>query len=209
LGENLIVFTGLVDSQVTVLEHSFSDVTSILVIESPYNDVVLGESISINGVCLTVLEHTKVLKFSVSSETLACSNLKCLKVLDMVNTERAMLANSRFGGHIVLGHVDTAVIVQNVNLIDGYKELSLGPFSEQEMLYVVPKGSVSINGVSLTINALTDNHIKIMLIPHTLEHTNLAHLSVGSWVNVEFDYFAKIIAHQFKAMSKTRAVGCD
>jgi riboflavin synthase len=153
----------------------------------------------VNGVCLTCLPSDDTqLHFDVSSETLRLTTLGTLKIGDIVNIERAMNANTRYGGHYVSGHVDTTAYVHSVLPLGEYIELALSGFSAAEMLYLIPKGSISVDGVSLTINTVTKGVVSLMIIPHTLSQTTLGLLKPGQFVNIEFDYLTRIVAHQIQ-----------
>ena len=168
-----------------------------MIISNLFEDLNEGESIAINGVCLTLLkDNNSQLAFDVSPETLNITTLGELSLEDYVNIERAMSASSRFGGHYVSGHVDTKAKVQNINIIDDYLEITIGEFLNLAKNYLLPKGSITLNGVSLTINEVTDDYIKVMLVPHTIDVTAFKSIKVGDWLNVEFDYLTRIVAHQ-------------
>jgi riboflavin synthase len=113
-----------------------------------------------------------------------------------------MHASDRFGGHYVSGHVDTVARVHSVNDIDNYIELVLTGFSPHSMLYLIPKGSITVDGVSLTINSVLNQNVKMMLVPHTLSHTSLRLVTVGQNVNIEFDYLTRVVAHQLQVFGK-------
>ena len=153
----------------------------------------IGDSISVNGVCLTA---TAIVgnRFSVDAvvETLERSNLGALTVGDGVNLERAMPATGRFDGHIVQGHVDGTGIVDAVEK-EGDGERWTIATSEGLMRYVVEKGSVTVNGVSLTVATVLDRAFQIALIPHTLEVTTFGSASAGDAVNLEVDILAKYV----------------
>lgn len=158
--------------------------------QKDHSKVQLGESIAINGVCLTVTEVSSELDFFIGYETLQRSNLKNLKVGTLVNLERALLASDRLSGHIVQGHVDgEAKFLKAEPRSDCWDARLELPSSLSR--YCVEKGSITLNGVSLTIAAIQNSEISIMLIPHTWEHTNLSALKPGDWVNVEVDVLAK------------------
>lgn len=193
------MFTGIVEQQALVLANSPRMGANRLEIKSPYRDLIRGESIAVNGVCLTLVpEHGENLVFDVSPETLSLTSLGQLKVGDKVNLERAMQATARFGGHYVSGHVDTTACLKARNLLGEFVELIVGDFAVGASMYLLPKGSITLEGVSLTINAVTEANIKLMLIPHTLAQTTLGQLTVGQRLNVEFDYLTRIVAHQLK-----------
>ena len=192
------MFTGLVEAQGRVLEQSVADAGTRLIIESSFDDLVLGESIAVNGVCLTVLStlNSGRLAFDVSPETLSLTNLGQLRVGAAVNLERAMQVGSRFGGHYVMGHIDTTAYLQSAIQVGDYMEWIVEGFSQHDLRYLLPKGSITLDGVSLTINAVEQQSIRIMLVPHTLSHTHFGEACIGQCLNVEFDYLTRIVAHQ-------------
>lgn len=196
------MFTGLVQLKGMVKENiaSVDQRAHHLTIACNISDVTLGESIAVNGVCLTVVQSEKTYcVFDVSQETLSCTHLGALQPGDYVNLERAMLASERFGGHYVTGHIDTTARIQAINQIDEYIQIEVGEFAlASSLLYLVPKGSITLDGVSLTINTVDDGVISIMLIPHTLAETTFGVAKVGSKLNVEFDYIARVVAHQLR-----------
>ena len=156
-------------------------------------DVKLGDSIAVNGVCLTVVEIlSKGFVADVSPETFKVTNLKKLQVGDFVNLERAMAANGRFGGHMVSGHIDGLAKFIDSNKNGQFYELQF-ELSSELAKYVVKKGSIAINGISLTIAEVENNNIKTAIIPHTYENTNLKTLKNGDFVNIEVDIVAKYI----------------
>ncbi len=162
----------------------------------------LGDSIAVNGVCLTVrkIENAQF-HFDVSAETLACTTLKNLAPQDEVNIEEAFTADKKLGGHFVTGHVDITKVVIRITKTDAYQTISIGPFLPNELKYLAHKGSVTINGVSLTINAVSGSEISLCLVPHTLQETNLKSLGEQSKVNVEFDYLAKLVSRQVEHLN--------
>lgn len=155
-------------------------------------ELVLGQSIAHNGVCLTV---TNLLDgyYTVTAidETLNKTNLGNLKVGDNINLERCMLANGRFDGHIVQGHVDCIGICKSVLEENGSWNFEF-VYGDKKQI-TVPKGSICINGVSLTLVDSTDDSFSVAIIPYTFEHTNFKNLIVGSSVNLEFDVIGKYI----------------
>jgi riboflavin synthase len=204
-----VVFTGLIEKKSKVLYKVDRGPFHSLVIESPFDQpycarsIEIGESIAVNGVCLTLLPSPSgELHFDLSPETLNITTLGQLASGDFVNLERAMLAAARLGGHYVSGHVDTTALVQSIHGIDNYIEMELAGFSAKSMLYLIPKGSITVNGVSLTINAVVEHNIKLMLVPHTVLQTNLGLLEAGQPVNIEFDYLTRVVAHQLQIFGK-------
>ncbi|NDH08761.1 MAG: riboflavin synthase [Gammaproteobacteria bacterium] len=195
------MFTGIIEQQAKVLENQIHLMGRRLVLETPYPEIVLGESIAVDGVCLTAIAQSAYqASFDVSPETIAKTNLSLLKEGDLVHLEKAALAQTRMGGHYVSGHVDAIIAVSALEKLDDYVKICVGDFSEKEMLFLVEKGSITLNGVSLTINALHGRQIELMLVPHTLKATNFDKLSIGQQLNVEFDYLTRIIAHQLEVM---------
>jgi riboflavin synthase len=162
------------------------------------NELELGDSVSVNGVCLTVSEKTaKMFKADVISESMSKSSLTHLKIGALVNLERAMRANSRFDGHIVSGHVDCRTLITNIVKHGSTHELEISIPKEFEK-YTAEKGSIAIDGVSLTIASSTRAHIKVAIIPHTALKTNLFYKKIGDYVNLEFDVLAKYLESIFK-----------
>lgn len=198
------MFTGLIETTGQLIANQDKGYANRLSIATRLNQLELGESIAVNGVCLTLLpqEAPNVVHFDVSPETLKLTTLGTLQEGDVVNLERAMLASARFGGHYVSGHVDTTAQVHSIETIGDYVQLELSGFDKQAGLYLITKGSITVDGVSLTINAVMEQKIQLMLVPHTLLHTSFNVLEVGQRVNIEFDYFTRIVAHQLQLSGK-------
>lgn len=191
------MFTGLIEQQADVIANHVGKIANRLVLKSSFSELLTGESIAVNGTCLTLLpQEDEYLAFDVSPETIMLTTLGKLKAGDKVNLERSMSANARFGGHYVSGHVDTTASVLSVSALGEYIEMVIGDFSMPASRYLLPKGSITLDGVSLTINTVDNIGIKIMLVPHTLAQTTLGHMQVGQQLNVEFDYITRIVAHQ-------------
>ena len=157
------------------------------------DDLKTGDSISINGVCLTIVDKEKD-RFSMDlvEETLNKSNLGELKVEDYVNLERAMKVSDRFGGHIVQGHVETLGVILEKQMKDEEAVISVG-LDPEWMRYCIPKGSIALDGVSLTIAAINGNIVEIALIPYTLENTTLGIKGKSDTLNIETDIIGKYI----------------
>jgi riboflavin synthase len=194
------MFTGIVEVQGTVLSNASTKTANRLIISSPYEQLQTGESVAVNGVCLTLLRSASQLEFDVSPETLKITNLRELGVGDSVNLERAMMANSRFGGHYVSGHIDTTAFIKARRPLEDCVEMTISGFKSNELKYLFSKGSITFEGVSLTINAVNEGEVDVLLIPHTLANTNLHQKGVGDYLNVEFDYLTRIVAHQLGAL---------
>jgi riboflavin synthase len=157
-----------------------------------YKDLKIGESVSVNGVCLTVTKSNKnVLVFDVVNETLARTNLQYLKKDSFLNLERALRAQDRFNGHFVTGHIDCTVKISNISLSGNcYIEVEIPGLLRE---YIVEKGSVAIEGISLTIGKITANGLIVYLIPHTIKSTNLQFKKKNDSLNLECDILAKYI----------------
>ena len=192
------MFTGLIAyvCQISSVRKSGGSMHLTVDLGSLAEGVQTGESIAINGVCLTVtdLKGTKA-DFDVSGETLSVSTLGRLNVSSQVNVERALTPSDRFGGHIVQGHVDGTATVKMINKRSQFSEFDFE--AETELLdLMVPKGSVAVDGVSLTITKLDNRCFSVVLIPETLERTTLGSARIGDKVNIETDIIAKIIKKQ-------------
>jgi riboflavin synthase len=189
------MFTGIVEELGFVREVVAQEPGRRIGIESswPDDDVAIGDSISINGVCLTAVERgDRRLLFQVGPETLDRTNLGQLRPGDRVNLERSLLATSRIGGHFVLGHVDGIARVTARRRDADWEWLDLA--SEVALTsQMVPKGSIAVDGVSLTLVHVSPGEFGVMLIPHTLLRTTLGLREVGATVNVETDILGKYI----------------
>ena len=153
----------------------------------------LGDSIAVNGVCLTVTDlSSNSFTADVSYETLRVTSLNNLKEGSFVNLERAMKADGRFGGHMVYGHVDGLGKIVNIQKNGEFYDVKI-ELDEKDLKYTVKKGSITVDGISLTIAEIINNQINLAIIPHTFENTNLMFLKSGDKVNVETDVFAKYV----------------
>lgn len=157
------------------------------------SDTKIGDSIAINGVCQTVVEMSEnAFTADVSNETLEVTNFLAIKRGEKVNLERALTLNERIGGHLVSGHVDSvAKLVSSKKNADFYNMKF--EVTNDASRYIIKKGSITINGISLTVAEIQGNIVEIAVIPHTFENTNLSELKAGDMVNVETDVFAKYI----------------
>ena len=189
------MFTGIVEELGTVAGIAHGVESAVLRIEGPLvvTDAQHGASIAVNGVCLTVIDHdASGFSVDVMAETLRRSSLGSLEPGDRVNLERAMSAGGRFGGHIVQGHVDGTGSVLARTPGDRWEdvEISLPPELRR---YVVEKGSITVDGISLTVSAVGESSFTVSLIPTTLELTTLGRKGVGEVVNLEVDVLAKYV----------------
>ena len=163
------------------------------------NELQVDQSISHNGVCLTVVELTDT-TYTVTAmlETLECSNLGMLKIGDLVNLERSMKMNGRLDGHIVQGHVDQTAVCTGIKDADGSWYFTFKYMFDEEKArrgyFTVDKGSVTINGVSLTVCNPTKDSFEVAIIPYTYEYTNFHAIQIGGVVNLEFDIIGKYIS---------------
>lgn len=156
-------------------------------------DVKLGDSIAVNGVCLTVIEFgDDWFSADVSNETLACTTLGALKPGSAVNLEKALLPTTRLGGHLVSGHVDgVGDVLERVS--DGRSERFTIRAPAEVSRYIAAKGSICIQGISLTVNAIDGNNFSLNIVPHTLQETNLDQARPGTRVNLEVDVIARYL----------------
>ncbi|WP_342316986.1 riboflavin synthase [Lysobacter sp. FW306-1B-D06B] len=190
------MFTGIIEGvgRLAATEHRGGDVRlSVEVGTLPFDAVQLGESIAVNGVCLTVIEFdARGFAADASNETLALTTLGALAVGDAVNLERAMRPTDRLGGHLVSGHVDG---VGRVERIEPDARAQRWRFTAPAPLlrYIAKKGSICVDGVSLTVNEADDTGFEVALIPHTVAHTRFAHTNVGDAVNLEIDLVARYV----------------
>ena len=162
-------------------------------------ELKIDQSVAHNGVCLTVVSmKDDTYTVTAMKETLDRSNLRLLKVGDRVNVERSMLMNGRLDGHIVQGHVDQTATCTDVKDADGSTYFTFNYKAERAMArrgyFTVDKGSVTVNGISLTVCNPTDNGFTVAIIPYTREHTNFCDMKNGDEVNIEFDILGKYIA---------------
>ena len=184
------MFTGLIEQTSKVENIIINSKGAQIKFGAGFDDVKTGDSVAVNGVCLSITDiKNNIFSADIMPETLNLTNLKDLKKGDRINLERAMSVNSRFQGHIVWGHIDTICTVKNI-IHDGF---ALRMEFECNTDLIVKKGSIAINGVSLTVtNALKDS-FEVSLIPETIKKTNLSDLKIGDTVNIEYDIFAKYI----------------
>ena len=192
---NEVMFTGIIEDtgKVSRIEHRGQEKRLILELPPHLTEVQLGDSININGVCLTVVQKNEQgVELDLSLETLQKTVLRELKEGDQVNLERALRPTDRLGGHIVTGHVDgIGEIVEKREERDFLQVRIRIP--ESVSRYVVEKGSIAIDGISLTVNEYQEGEIRMTLIPYTIEKTTLRQKRVGDRVNLEADILGKYV----------------
>ncbi len=187
------MFTGIIEEVGTVSRIQHSGNASFIEIQAKkvLEDVHLGDSIAVNGVCLTVTHFGGgVFRADVMNETLSRSSLGSLTNGSPVNLERAMAANGRFGGHIVSGHIDGTGIITDIKN-DGIAVWYTVSAAPELLRYIVEKGSIAIDGISLTVAKVTDTSFSVSIIPHTAAQTILSTKKTGDTVNLENDIIAK------------------
>lgn len=186
------MFTGIVEEIGTVLKPK---APLIVKVSKILEDIHIGDSIAVNGVCLTVTSYTiESITLDVMNETYSRTNLGNLKAGHTVNIERAMVANGRFGGHIVSGHIDGIGTLTNIT-DDGIAKWLTITTNKDLLNYIIMKGSVTLDGVSLTVAYVDNTSFKISLIPHTQSETTLLSKGIGAIINIENDILGKYIEH--------------
>ena len=200
------MFSGIIEETATVVDirHDRENIDFVLTC-SFVDELGIDQSVAHNGVCLTVVSiipahdgQPATYVVTAMRETLLRSNLGMLRIGDHVNVERSMLMNGRLDGHIVQGHVDQTATCIEKSDADGSTYFTFQYPEDREMArngyFTVDKGSVTVNGVSLTVCRPTVNTFQVAIIPYTMEHTNFREIKVGSVVNIEFDILGKYIA---------------
>lgn len=195
------MFSGIVEEAAKVVKAERTDGNLQLTIRSSFaNELRIDQSVAHNGVCLTVVELYPDSTYRVTAiqETLDRSNLGDMTEGSLINLERSMVMNGRLDGHIVQGHVDCTAVRTEVEEVEGstyFKfEYDVTPELMQKGYMTVEKGSVTVNGVSLTVCDSTPRSFRVAIIPYTFDHTNFSQIKVGTRVNLEFDIIGKYIA---------------
>ena len=198
LHQVLTMFTGIVEETGIVRSFEELDQAWRLEIEAKLilDDIKLGDSVSINGCCLTVVGiQGACLFFDLLEESIRKTSIKSVSNGSLVNLERALLPTSRMGGHFVSGHVDGLGAIRSIEKNDKDTIIEISPAESDvtSLKYVVPKGCITLDGISLTIYSVNESSFSVWLIPHTLEVTNLHSKSVGNPINIEYDMIAKYL----------------
>lgn len=188
------MFTGIIESEGTVLDlkSSGEDITlSISFDKNKFDDINLGDSIAVNGICLTT-ENIKDNKLSFHLSNESISKIVGFKFNQKVNLERSLKLNDRISGHFVFGHVDGVAKVENIIRLDDCEQWVIKVPNNLKK-YIAKKGSIALNGVSLTINQVEGNILKVNLIPFTLNHTTFQFNDIGDNLNIEIDMLARYV----------------
>lgn len=202
------MFTGLIEGIgiIKSVNRSGGDMSISVLPSFEMNDCRIGDSVAVNGVCLTVTHiQDQIIKMDVSRETIASSCMGFIRQGDSVNLERALRLSDRLGGHIVSGHVDGKGSIIKKTKIQGSWLFRIG-IEKSNAKYIVEKGSVAVDGISLTINHCRESWFEVNIIPETARETNLMDRKVGEYVNIETDLIAKYIE---KLIRKERSAGKD
>lgn len=198
------MFTGLVEQVGQLTSSRTTPYGRELVIRAALSsELSVGQSIAVNGVCLSLTDHSPD-TFTVLAvpETLSKTTLAELLPDTLVNLERALLANSRLDGHLVQGHIDTACTITRASIQED-KRIYEFLIPDEYFGLVVPRGSIALDGISLTIADLNESYISVAIIPQTYQHTNVSTWQPGMRCNVEFDILAQYVARQMAVQSKT------
>ncbi|MNV46591.1 Riboflavin synthase [compost metagenome] len=201
------MFTGLIEEVGALRGVSSSGEVMMLHIDASLimNDLKIGDSVAVNGVCLTATSvGQRSFTADVMPQTYRNSNLKELKAGSPLNLERAMAAGGRFGGHIVQGHVDGTGTIRSIKRDQNAVVFEIAPDSPSLFKYIIPKGSITIDGISLTVVATPASAFTVSIIPHTLEQTVLAHKRTGASVNIECDVLGKYVDHLLRYGSSSQ-----
>lgn len=202
------MFTGLIESVGVVRELRRSAGSAVLTVASSFADesYLLGESIAVNGVCLTVVSFGGgIFRADVSPESLECTSLGTLQPGQQVNLERALRLGDRFGGHIVSGHVDS-VATLIARRSDGNAQRLTFALDSAFNRFLVEKGSVAIDGISLTVNQVEAESFTVAIIPHTMSKTTLFGMKIGQRVNIEIDIIAKYVLRLMSGERENRSL---
>ena len=192
------MFSGIIENKGFVLKfEKKKDFRLVLDTNLKYKDIKKGSSVCCNGICLTVISKKKKkkytqLSFDVSQETINCSNFNVIKKGDEINIEKSLRVGDEISGHFVFGHVDDTSKLISIKKVGDSHEIKL-EISKKIKKFIAKKGSVSLNGISLTINQVKNNFIVINIIPFTWLNTNLKGLKIGDRINLEVDMLARYV----------------
>ena len=192
------MFSGIIENKGFVLKfEKQKDFRLVLDTNLKYKDIKKGSSVCCNGICLTVISKKKKKKFTqlsfdVSQETINCSNFNAIKKGDEINIEKSLRVGDEISGHFVFGHVDDTSKLISIKKVGDSHEIKL-EISKKIKKFIAKKGSVSLNGISLTVNQVKNNFIVINIIPFTWLNTNLKGLKIGDRINLEVDMLARYV----------------
>lgn len=189
------MFTGIIEATGKILEVTTDGTNKHFWMSSPFvNELKTDQSVAHNGICLTVVEIiNNRYRVTAVDETINRTNLKSAKINSIINLERCMPVNGRFDGHIVQGHVDETATCKTVEDKNGSHIFTFQLNNAQNKNLIVEKGSITINGISLTLFSVNDISFSVAIIPYTFEHTNMHALTPGDEVNIEFDIIGKYV----------------
>ena len=187
------MFTGIIEAvgKITAV-HLLESGEKTIKLSSSFTDCCKGESISVNGVCLTADRIGATLRFFISSETLARTNFGELEAGSIVNLERALRMGDRLSGHLVQGHIDGLAQIKALRKVGESHALEI-ELSSSLLKYAIEKGSITLDGISLTVNSIQNSTLKLTIIPHTWANTNLSAKRPGQHFNIELDMVAKYV----------------
>ena len=198
------MFSGIISALGVVKNITYNDIYSVDIeitrtnledFETSENLIKVGCSIACSGVCLTLIKkNDNILTFNISKETMNKSNLSNWKTGDLVNLERALRVGDEIGGHFVTGHVDTVLELQKILEEDGSKILYI-KLNNEISPYIASKGSVTIEGISLTVNDVKNDYFNVNIIPFTWDNTSLKNIKVNDFVNVEIDLLSRYLVN--------------
>ncbi|MFP6779896.1 MAG: riboflavin synthase [Alphaproteobacteria bacterium] len=200
------MFSGIIRDigQITSLDEKKGDLKISVKTKLPLEDISIGDSISCDGICLTVIHLSKnTFKAELSKETLSITTSKSWKKSKNINIEKSLLLGEQIGGHLVSGHVDCLGVLKNKQVIKGSTKLDF-EIPREFNKYISKKGSIAINGVSLTINKTNKNLFSVNIISHTLKNTTLALLKLQNEVNIEVDSIARYAVNAAESYIKER-----
>jgi riboflavin synthase len=204
------MFTGIVEAlgEISRIERADDSARIFIVSEElDLSDVKLGDSIAVSGPCLTVIDFANdSFTVDVSGETLARTTIGSKKLGSSVNLEKALRLSDRLGGHLVSGHVDGVGSRLARNVLEDYVQFRIEAPPDLAK-YIAAKGSIALDGVSLTVNSIGPNNFDLMIIPHTLERTTMGSLQVGGLVNLEIDLVARYLERLFNQGDATESAG--
>ena len=196
------MFTGII-SDIAELEsiNKLEDLRYRFINDNGLNDVNIGSSISCNGVCLTLVSiDNKFFEVDVSNETLSLTNLSSLKVGDKINIEKSLKIGDELSGHLVTGHIDGLGELLKITKIDGSYELLISS-NDNLISFIAKKGSITLDGISLTVNNIINDNFTVNIIPHTWNNTNLFKRNVGDQLNIEIDIISRYVNNSIKSLN--------